>query len=145
MSEQQTSEGQWPYAMWAAEPMPEELADALLDECSGDGDEAEAYAAYLREFGDRDGWYSANQIWTTANQAEVAFYSDWETVGDNWLHDQGSTDVIDTLMGVADDDEKTMLHHLVKQIGLKYGPRAEEWWYETGLLASGVVYCFKRP
>ena len=72
-------------------------------------------------------------------------FDSWEQVGDEWLYEHGGTGTVDTLLGAADDEEKTMLHHLVKKIGMQYGPRESEWWYETNLLGEGTLYVFNRP
>jgi hypothetical protein len=136
---------EYSYNLWVHEPMPEELADALLDECSGNTEDVEAYTAYFREFADKDEWYSAERIMTAGSNALARPFNSWEEVGDEWLYDHGGTGTVDTLMGVADDEEKTVLHHLVKKVGLQYGPRESEWWYESGLLADGLLYCFNRP
>lgn len=144
-SAEQITTGQWPYAMWAADPMPEEMADLLLEACDGNAGDAEAYAAFFREFADKDGWYSAERIMTAGSDALARTFDSWEQVGDEWLYDHGGTGTVDTLLGVADDEEKTMLHHLVKKIGMQYGPRESEWWYETNLLGDGTLYVFSRP
>lgn len=145
MSDQQNIPRKYSYHLWVFEPRPEEMGDALLDACDGDEAEAEAYAAYFREFADKDEWYSAERIMTAGSDALARVFDSWEQVGDEWLYDHGGTGTVDTLLGVADDEEKTMLHHLVKKIGMQYGPRESEWWYETNLLNDGTLYVFNRP
>lgn len=145
MSDEQNIPRKYSYHLWVFEPVPEEMADALLDACDGNQADAEAYAAYFREFADKDEWYSAERIMTAGSDALVRTFDSWEQVGDEWFEDKGDTHVIDTLIGVADDEETTMLHHLVKKIGMEYGPMSTEWWYETNLLGDGTLYVFNRP
>lgn len=144
MSEQQIPH-KYSYHLWVQEPMPEELSDALMDACDGNTGDVEAYAAYFREFADQNERYSAERIMTAGSNALARTFDSWEEVGDEWLYDHGGTGTVDIFTGVADDEEKTLLHHLVKKVGLKYGPRESEWWYETGLLNDGTIYVFNRP
>lgn len=145
MSDEQNIPHQYSYHLWVFKPVPEEMADALLDACDGNQADAEAYAAYFREFADKDEWYTAERIAAAGSNALARTFNSWEEVGDEWLYDHGGTSTVDIFTGVADDEEKTMLHHLVKKVGLTYGPRESEWWYETGLLVDGGLYCFNRP
>lgn len=134
-------DGSW----WQEWPLPEELREALLDACGGDDADAEAYAAYFREFADKDVPYTADRIASAGSGALARTFNSWEEVGDDWFEQAGDTHVIDILRGVADDEETTMLDQLIKQVGLQYGKRDSEWFYESGLLADGLIYCFNRP
>lgn len=144
-SDIEDSTKQWPFAMWAQWPMAEELLDDLMDACGGDPEETEAYAAFFRQFADAKEWYTAAQVQQLGENAHSIRYPDWEAAGDHWLFDHDNQAIIDTLLGVADSDQKTVVHELVAQLGRKYAPRESEWWYETNLLADGDIFVFNRP
>lgn len=139
------TETEYDAVQWQEWPLRDEVQEALLEACDGDDENMEAYAAYFREFADKDRPYTAQQVKTMGENAFIIRYDDWESVGDEWIADTSGTALIDTLMGVADDHQTTVLHELVKQVGRTYAPRKSEWWYETGLLADGLIYCFNRP
>lgn len=139
----------WDAWAWTQDELPEDMDDAFSEACAGDETEAEAYAAFLRQFPhvlDNDQDYTAEEVRTIAWNAEAVMYDSWSTIADAWYYDHGGESTIMALHGVADDDEDDVLKVLIAKHGREIAAAdTQHWFFETGLLTGGVVYCFKRP
>lgn len=139
----------WAAWEWSQVGLSEEMRDALIEACSGDEAEAEAYAAYLCKFPtvlDEDADYTAEQARLLAQEAELLTYDHWDDIADEWIKDHGGEEVMTMLYSVADDNEDAVLKQVTATLGRQLAESdGMHWFFETGLLLNGLIYCFKRP
>lgn len=139
---------------WTQGDLGDDMDEALAEACGGDKDEAEAFAAYLCEFpdvlNDRHGLgprvYTAEDVRAIAAEAQARTYDYWDEIAIEWIEDHGGGETMAMLHHAADAAEDDVLNQIIVTLGRQLADSdGAYWFFHTGLLSDGLVYCFKRP
>lgn len=150
MGAKSITEIRWPKEYWVLEPLPDDIDDALNEACGGDETDTEAFAAFFREFAwsFTGEYYTADEVYEMANTSVSGrTYDSWAAVATEWIEDDtGRVDMERAMMRAADPEQETVIKLVIDQIGQSIAENDERYfWYETGLLVNGRIYCFTKP
>lgn len=143
-----------PLAVWADAARAEYFAEELHAASALDEEAIEAGLAFLAHFA-TDPWvaqdrrlYTAEQVATLIEDQIVTSYNDWAQIADLWFDDHGGDETVTSLSAIARRlGHQDVWFEILTQAGrdLADADRERYWWYESGLLATGHVFCFTRP
>lgn len=134
----------WPGFEWAnpsQSAMEEDMRDGLAEALDLDGEAVAAVLEYLAD--PKNGYDTSETKYTAAQLAELfndnhAEYTDWITVGTEYLNDHYPGLIEDGLAGLDND--------VIKQVGVNVGGSEHEverhFWYEAD---DGRIFTIARP